>query len=135
MRADLCMHTNTPHGTVVQFKIAVFLPLSSILQVCTLSHSNKSVYLRADTKVTQLDLSSGVHQHIGRLDICGDKLLDRTATSAICCLPFINSAVFFFSFFLNNTATLLTSVKYLQAPQICQTFDNLDAGNRNKKKN
>lgn len=47
--------------------------------VCT----NKSAYLRADTKVTELDLSPGVHQHIGWLDICGDKLLDRTATQAL----------------------------------------------------
>lgn len=52
-------------------------------------------YLCADTKVTELDLSSGVYQHIGRLDICGDKLRHRTATSALCGVS-LSTRLFFF---------------------------------------
>lgn len=81
-------HTDTPRAQDWGFwshrqLFFFFSPLSPILfSSLTHARTNKSVYLCADTKVTELDSSSGVHQHIGRLDICGDKLLHRTATSA-----------------------------------------------------
>lgn len=98
--------------------LCLFPPPSFPLSCCHV-RTNKSAYLRADTKVTKLDLSPGVHQHIGWLDVCGDKLPDRTAAQALR------------SYYLSiptrrkNTA-LLTSMKYFQAPQIRQAFDHLE---------
>lgn len=63
-------------------QLCLFFPPSFSLSRCHVC-TNKSAYLRADTKVTELDLSPGVHQHIGWLDICRDKLPDRTATQAL----------------------------------------------------
>lgn len=73
------------HSAVVMQLQTIVPPLSSVfLSSCRCHvHTNKSAYLCADTKVTELDLSPGVHQHIGWFDICGDKLLDRTATQAL----------------------------------------------------
>lgn len=94
-------------------------PSFSLSLFCCHVRTNKSAYLCADTKVTKLDLSPGVHQHIGWLDICRDKRPDRTATQALC------------SYYLSiptrsKSTALLTSVKYFQTPQICQTFDHLE---------
>lgn len=106
--------TGWPHGHIVS-------RLSSIFRALFHCHvrANKSAYLRADTKVTKLDLSPGVHQHIGWLDICRDKLPDRTATQALC--------GYYLSIPTRRKSTaLLTSMKYFQAPQICQAFDHLE---------
>lgn len=76
--------TGWPHGHIVSRLSSIFRSL-----FCCHVRTNKSAYLRADTKVTKLDLSPGVHQHIGWLDICRDKLPDRTATQALHCAAII----------------------------------------------
>lgn len=106
--------TGWPHGHIVSRLSSIFRSL-----FCCHVRTNKSAYLRADTKVTKLDLSPGVHQHIGWLDICRDKLPDRTATQALC------------NYYLSiptrrKSTALLTSMKNFQAPQICQAFDHLE---------
>lgn len=90
-------HTHYECTGLRQRSSTLQLPRISILHSFIHSNTNKSEYLRADTKVTQLDLSSGVHQHIGRLDICGDKLLDKNCDISTLPLVFINSALFFLS--------------------------------------